>query len=180
MGQNITQKWQKTWILAKNWPICPVRAPSAGGKNFFELSCRLGSVRNMVRSKICANQENRTRHPDPNQENINFPHFSPEFLRNKFENFFKNSYRTIVLTNSSKEVPKFFIKGENYKNTTEKLTSFPFLWNILSIWCETLVEMSSLRARFLWNGSEFIHYSPFLRRKSPKCHPIWFISIKTN
>ena len=167
MGQNITQKRQKTWILAKNWPICPVRAPSAGGKKFFELSCRLGSVRNMVRSKICANQENRTRHPDPNQENINFPHFSPEFLRNKFENFFKNSYRTIVLTNSSKEVPKFFIKGENYKNTTEKLSFFPFLRYILPRRCETLVEMTSLRDRFLWNRSEFIHYSPFFRQKSP-------------
>ena len=176
----MTQKWQKTRILAKNWPICPVQAPSAGGKIFFELSCRLGSVRNMVRSKICANQGNRTTPSGPNQENPYFPHFSPEFPRNKFENFFKNSYRTIVLTNSSKEVPKFFIKGENYKNTTEKLSSFPFLWNILCIRCETLVEMSSLRARFLWNWSEFIHYSPFLRQKSPKCHPIWLISIKTN
>ena len=88
-------------------------------------SCRVGSVRNMVRSKICANQGNRTRHSDHPQASINFLHLSPEFPRNKFENFFKNSYRTIVLTNSSKEVPKFFIKGENYKKTTEKLFSFP-------------------------------------------------------
>ena len=106
---------KKTWILAKNWPICPVWAPSAGGKKFFELSCRLGSVRNMVRSKICANQGNRTTPSGPNQENPYFPHFSPEFPRNKFENFFKNSYRTIVLTNSSKEVPKFCTRCKKYK-----------------------------------------------------------------
>ena len=84
-------------------------------KKFFELSCRVGSVGNMVRSKICANQGNRSIDTDHAQENINFPHFSPEFLRNKFENFFKNSYRTIVLTNSSKEVPKFFTRCTKYK-----------------------------------------------------------------
>ena len=135
--------------MAKNalpgllWPS------SAERENFFELSCRVGSVRNMVRSKICANQGNRTTPSDHPQASINFLHFSPEFLRNKFENFFKNSYRTIVLTNSSKEVPKFFIKGENYKNTTEKLPFFPFLRYIPPIQCETLAEVSSFRARFL-------------------------------
>ena len=117
-------KGRKSLKMAKNalpgllWPS------SAEREKFFELSCRVGSVRNMVRSKICANQGNRTTPSGPNQENPYFPHFSPEFPRNKFENFFKNSYRTIVLTNSSKEVPKFFIKGENYKKTTEKLFSF--------------------------------------------------------
>ena len=113
-----------------NWSqtryLCATR-PVVYRKNCYStiFSCRLGSVRNMVRSKICANQGNRSIDTDPYQEKTNFPHFSPEFLRNKFENFFKNSYRTIVLTNSSKEVPKFFIKGENYKQTTEKLFSFP-------------------------------------------------------
>ena len=135
--------------MAKNALPVLLWPSSAERENFFELSCRVGSVGNMVRSKICANQGNRSIDTDRAQANTNFPHFSPEFLRNKFENFFKNSYRTIVLTNSSKEVPKFFIKGENYKNTTEKLSFFPFLRYILPIRCETLVEMSSLRARFL-------------------------------
>ena len=108
-------KGRKSLKMAKNalpgllWPS------SAEREKFFELSCRVGSVRNMVRSKICANQENRTRRPDPYQGSINFPHFRPEFLRNKFENFFKNSYRTIVLTNSSKEVPKFCTRCKKYK-----------------------------------------------------------------
>ena len=106
---------RKSKKMAKNalpgllWPS------SAEREKFFELSCRVGSVRNMVRSKICANQGNRTRHSDHPQASINFLHFSPEFPRNKFENFFKNSYRTIVLTNSSKEVPKFCTRCKKYK-----------------------------------------------------------------
>ena len=91
-------------------------------ENFFQnsyrtivFSCRVGFVRNMVRSKIYANQGNRTTPSDHPQENPYFLHFSPEFPRNKFENFFKNSYRTIVLTNSSKEVPKFFTRCRKYK-----------------------------------------------------------------
>ena len=43
------------------------------------------------------------------------PTLPPSCLRNKFENFFKNSYRTIVLTNSSKEVPKFCTRCKKYK-----------------------------------------------------------------
>ena len=89
------------------------RARRGMGERGGIFSCRVGSVRNIVRSKICANQGNRTTPSDPYQENPNFPHFSPEFLRNKFENFFQNSYRTIVLTNSQKEVPKFFIKYQD-------------------------------------------------------------------
>ena len=115
-----------TTSISKVVTICRIkpRARRGMGERGGIFSCRVGSVRNMVRSKICANRGNRTRHSDHAQANPNFLHFSPEFPRNKFENFFKNSYRTIVLTNSSKEVPKFFIKGENYKKTTEKLFSF--------------------------------------------------------
>ena len=108
-------KGRKSLKMAKNglpgllWPS------SAEREKCFELSCRVGSVGNMVRSKICANQGNRTTPSDHPQENMNFPHFSPEFPRNKFENFFKNSYRTIVLTNSSKEVPKFCTRCKKYK-----------------------------------------------------------------
>ena len=108
-------KGRKSLKMAKNglpgllWPS------SAEREKFFELSCRVGSVRNMVRWKICATQGNRTRHPDHTKENTNFLHFCPEFLRNKFENFFQNSYRTIVLTNSQKEVPKFCTRCKKYK-----------------------------------------------------------------
>ena len=66
-----SQKMAKNALPGLLWPS------SAERENFFKLSCRVGSVGNMVRSKISANQGNRSIVSDPYQEYTNFLHFTP-------------------------------------------------------------------------------------------------------
>ena len=101
--------WLKIGRLAHFEPLVLVE------KNFLSLAAEwdllgIWSGRKYVRTKEIVRQTQT-----PNTKIRISSTLPPSCLRNKFENFFKNSYRTIVLTNSQKEVPKFFTRCRKYK-----------------------------------------------------------------